>query len=139
MTQIVVQSGPDRVIIKDRLSVVRVLGPPASGATVGSGGVPTRFDKRLAPLSTSGDGSATGLLITSNPVSNGYVSVQVNGVSYEVGDGVKTEAAYFSADGGATARAISAIVSGDEMIWNGALAGFDLLNSTDRVSFDYDI
>ena len=122
----------------DTIYILLSIGPPVWKAVTGLT-VPTKLDKALIPNSTSGDGYGTALTITNTPVENGYVSVRVNGVEYTVGDGVKTTATYFSADGGTTARTIELIASGDELYWNGVVAGFDLLNSRDRVSLDYDI
>ena len=130
----------DRIIIKEQDTVIRIVGPPASSASLVSGSVPTKDDKDLVPLSTSGDGSPTGLTITTNPTGAApYVGMSANGVEYTVGDGVKTTDAYFSADGGTTAKVFGAILAGDELIWNAVIAGFDLLNSRDSINFDYDI
>jgi hypothetical protein len=68
-----------------------------------------------------------------------YVGVQVNGVSYVVGDGVRTKDCYFSGDAGATARAFGAIVSGDKLYWNGSVAGFQLAAATDKISFFFNV
>lgn len=99
---------------------------------------PTSDDKNLAPASTSGDGSATGLTITHDPVGDGYVIIRINGVQVDIGDGVKTREAYFSDDGGTTAKAFAAITIGDELIWNGVIAGFELTGGDD-CDFDYDV
>jgi hypothetical protein len=104
----------------------------------GGGGaipVPTKFDKSLgvgAP--TTGNFASTALLISAAPF--GYAGVSVNGISYAVGDGVKTKDCYFSGDGGVTARAQGAIQAGDVLYWNGVIAGFDL-NPTMRIDFFY--
>ena len=55
-----------------------------------------------------------------------------------VGDGVKTLNCYFSADGGTTAKSVSALTSGDQLYWNGTVAGFDL-DTSDVIDFDYDV
>jgi len=61
----------------------------------------------------------------------------VNGIEETSGDGVKTKSAYFSVDGGTTARAISAIVSGDTLFWNGVIAGYELSGSdSGRLFYD---
>tara|TARA_Y100000034_G_scaffold67010_1_gene80863 strand:+ start:2207 stop:3811 length:1605 start_codon:yes stop_codon:yes gene_type:complete len=108
------------------------------GGGGGGGGIPTKDDKSLVPLVTVGDNATTGITISTTPVGDGYVTVRVNGTSYELGDADKTKDCYFSVDGGATARAIAAIVVGDTLYWNGVLAGFDLA-ITDEVDLDYDI
>ena len=102
-------------------------------------GVQTVDDKELVVASdTSGDNAQTGLNITNTPLNGGYVSVKVNGVEYLVGNGVKTKDAYFSADGGTTARAFGSIVATDELIWNGNIVGFNL-ETTDRVALFYEV
>jgi hypothetical protein len=104
-------------------------------ALVVAGAAPVTSDKAQAPAATAGDDSDTGLTITSTP--NGYVQVFVNGVKYELGDGVKTKDCYFTGDAGTTARAISAIVATDAFYWNGTLSGIELVG-TDEVDFDYE-
>lgn len=147
--RIVVQGDGERIILKEspttvrvqgqESQVIRVVGPPPSTATAVGGSVPEKRDKDRSPATTSGDGSPTGLTMSVGPTgANPYVSVFVNGVGYAVGDGVKTLACYFSSDGGTTARIFGAIIAGDQLIWNGAIAGFDLLSSSDCVSLDYD-
>ncbi len=96
---------------------------------------PTKLDKNLfVATPTSGDGSATGLNLSAQPI--GYVDVQVRGVSVSVGDAVKTESSYFSADGGTTAKGIEFLAAGDQLIWNGGIAQVEILTS-DRVDFLY--
>ena len=103
----------------------------------GTGGAPTANDKGLTPLSTSGDGSQTGLTLTAVPNAASYLTPRVNGISYGLGDGVKTEESYFSADGGTTAKTLATFAIGDEFIWNGVIAGFELVGA-DIVDSDYD-
>lgn len=98
----------------------------------------TKLDVNQAPSVTSGDESPTGINITDTPANDSYPQVFVNGILYTVGDGVKTTDCYFSSDGGVTARSIEAIVAGDELIWNGAIAEFELA-VTDSVSLIYPI
>ena len=64
--------------------------------------------------------------------------VFVNGLAVRVGDGVKTKDCYFSADDGATARAIAAIATGDKLFWVGSVAGYQLA-TTDLIDFDYGV
>lgn len=100
------------------------------------GGELATADKKLTPLVTSSPGpDPTGITISGDP--SGFVSVLVNNIGpYELGDGVKTTACYFSADGGLTARNISAIATGDGLYWNGGIAGFDL-STDDRIDLIY--
>jgi hypothetical protein len=81
---------------------------------------------------------ATATTVASNNALGGYIGVRVNGVHYVVGDGTKVAVdSYFSGDGGVTARAMSAVVTGDTLRWNGSVAGFQLA-ATDRVDFEYE-
>ncbi len=83
---------------------------------------------------TVNDGdAATATTIVKGNYSDSLIVLRVNGVSYEVGDGVKTKAAYISNDAGATARAFSAVVAGDSIRWNGSIALFQL-DATDVLS-----
>lgn len=104
------------------------------GGSGGSNFELTSSDKSQTPSATSGDGSSTGLTLTSNPV--GTVHVLINGMQVGLGDGVKTDDCYFSSDGGTTAKAISALAAGDTLYWNGVLSSYDL-SATDRVDFNY--
>ena len=54
-----------------------------------------------------------------------------------LGDGVKTEASYFSNDGGTSARLIADIEAGDTLYWNGSIAGYDL-DATDDIDVGYE-
>lgn len=100
--------------------------------------VPTIQNKDQAPAVTAGDNQTTGLTIAGTPGAGSYIRVSVNGLAVKLGDGVKTKDAYFSADGGVTARAFSAIVAGDTLYWNGVIAGFNLAVS-DSVDMEYDL
>lgn len=93
-------------------------------------------DKDQSPTTTSGDEAQTGVTIASTP--DGYVLVFVNGQLQNL-TGDKLGDCYFSADGGTTARALTSIVSGDELIWNGNNAGFDLDNTNDKVTLAYEV
>src|SRR3990167_1821384 len=102
------------------------------------GGAPTSANKDMTPLVTAGDDQPTGLTMAATPVGQRFVRVEVNTNSYTVGDGVKTKDCYFSGEGGVTARAFGAIVLGDELYWNGVIAGFDL-DARGRGRFDHAI
>lgn len=102
--------------------------------------VPTASDKELTPsASGAADGVTTGLTITSTPGGDGMVDVYVNGQLVELGQGVKTADCYFSADGGTTARAISAIASGDTLYWNGVSSTIGPLLATDVIDLVYNV
>jgi hypothetical protein len=83
----------------------------------------------------STDDTDTGLSLSATPTAGGFVQVLINGVMIELGDGVKTKDGYFSGDDGSTARAHSALASGDKFFWNGS--SVFTLDTTDRVDFLY--
>lgn len=100
-------------------------------------GVQTRADYNKTPSATSSDGDTTGLTITYTPFGDGAVIIKVNGLQVNLGDGAKNEACYFSADGGTTAKASSAIAAGDTLYWMGSIAAYEL-EADDELDFVYD-
>lgn len=143
---IFVQSTSDGTTNKNRGWILTTTGAITVGTTgltwaldiESSAVVPTTSDKGRAASATTGDGQTSGLTISNTPANSGYVAVLVNGQQQVLGDGVKTKDCYFSVDGGTTARAISAIVSGDTLYWNGITSGWNLA-TTDIIDFDYDV
>jgi len=111
----------------------------ASIAIKGSAGlasaIPTSSDKAQTPASVSADNTSTTLTITATPI--GDVRVAVNGIMVDLGDGLKTKDCYFSADAGSTAKALSAIATGDTLFWNGV--SVYALDATDLVDFIYSV
>ena len=96
------------------------------------------YERDLTPLATSGNYSATGITITYTPFSDSAVDVLVNGLGLSEADGDRDSAAvYFSNDGGLTARAIADITAGDELYWNGDIAGFEL-TTDDAIDIVYE-
>lgn len=95
-------------------------------------------DKEWAALSTEDDQNppqpidealASNSSITKEPLSGSYIRVDVNGLGYIVGDGVKTKDCYFSGDNGATARSFSGankVIVGDRLYWNSIISGYTL-------------
>lgn len=100
-------------------------------------GVSTEDDLDQAPNVTSFDGAATGVFISHTPFGDSAVTVTVNGLGVNLGDGVTTSSCYFSADGGTTARAMADIEGGDQLYWNGSIAGYEL-DGGDLVDVIYD-
>lgn len=85
------------------------------------------YQRDLVPAVTSGNYSATGITIDYTPFSDSAVDVLVNGLGLSEGNGDRDAApVYFSNDGGLTAKLIADIEAGDELYWNGDIAGFDL-------------
>lgn len=68
-----------------------------------------------------------------------YAYVMLNGAEQTLGADRVTSVCFFSADGGATASTIGpggTIAAGDQLYWNGSVAGFDLA-TTDVLTFGY--
>ena len=105
-------------------------------AVVTSTGVNVKDDLNQTALVTTADEDSTGATITYTPFSDSYVSVEVNGLEVNVGDGAKDEPSYFSADGGTTAKAIADIAAGDILYWMGSIAGYEL-DETDEIDISY--
>lgn len=101
-------------------------------------GISTYVDKNINPIATAGDHAPTGITITYSPYYDSYVMVEVNGISVEVGDGSKEKAVYFSGNNGLTAVAIEEIRGGDQLIWNGNIARYDL-EVGDQVNLLYEV
>ena len=98
-------------------------------------GVNTGNDKNLSSTVTSGNNSTTGIFITYTPFADSDVAVKINGIEVNLG-GNKLKECYFSANGGTTAKAIANIEAGDQLIWNGVIAGFEL-DSLDDIDLAY--
>ena len=97
-------------------------------------GVATDVDNdKTTTGTTNGDNSPTGIFIQYTPHADSKVDVKINGISASYG---LTKDFYFSNDDGVTARAMADITAGDQLIWNGVLAGFEL-ESTDDIDIDY--
>lgn len=99
-------------------------------------GINTSVDLNKRSIETSADGDSTEIAITYTPFSDSSVAIKVNGIEINLGDGVKTEAAYFSNDGGTTAKAIANVEAGDILHWNGSIAGYQL-DATDDIDISY--
>ena len=105
------------------------------GGGLAETGVATR--EQGAPNTTTADGDATGLSIANTPFGDSDVTVTVNGLGVDLGNGVKDEACYFSGDAGTTARAIADITAGDTLHWMGSIAGYEL-DGTDEIDIKYE-
>lgn len=98
-------------------------------------GVNTGNDKNLTSTTTSGNYSPTGIFITYTPFADSDVTVKINGIEVNLG-GNKLKECYFSANGGTTAKGLANIEAGDQLIWNGIIAGFQL-DSLDDIDLAY--
>lgn len=90
-------------------------------------------------LKTTVDGSlAVSVPLQEQPV-DGFVSLLVNGLDISIGSSSKASPAYFSGDGGLTARSLTAVGGvrvGDYLYWNGTIATYQLAPS-DKLTFKY--
>lgn len=105
-------------------------------AVATAGGSISTNERDETPTNAVGDGATTGITLTSNP--DGDVRLEINGLGETIG-GNKLSAAYFSVDGGTTARALGSAIAGDQLIWNGAIAGYDLAAASDKASLLYEV
>jgi hypothetical protein len=156
--------GPSLVLTRSSGGIIEIQGSPVQGGYINSNGIvssglgtPPRLlllegigdagvttvgvatddDLDQVPNVTSSDGDATGVFISHTPFGDGLVQVTVNGLASNLGDGVTTTSCYFSADGGTTARAMADIEGGDQLYWNGSIAGYEL-DGSDLVDVIYD-
>lgn len=98
-------------------------------------GVATDVDNdKAVSVATNGNGSETGLAIQFTPFADSKVDLKINGISCNYGI---AKDFYFSNDGGITAKAMADIEAGDQLIWNGINAGFEL-EDTDDIDLDYE-
>jgi hypothetical protein len=106
----------------------------------GSGETPETgidFKEDFNPNTTTTDEDSAGVAITYTPFSGGNVTVKVNGLQVDLGNGLKDEPCYFSADGGATAKAWGSVEAGDVLYWMGSIAGYEL-EPSDEVDLIYE-
>ena len=111
------------------------LATTAYADAAGGGSSISTNEREETSAATSGNESATGITLSATPAAD--TRLQINGIG-EIIAGDKLSAAYFSVDGGTNARALGAAVSGDELIWNGTVAGYELAAS-DIVSLLYEV
>ena len=141
---------------------IEIDGTPLSGSYLNQGGAVSSFSGRVpflmmieseggggssqavgvmhkqevTPNATTADGDSTGGTITYTPFEDSDVTIRLNGLQCDVGNGAKNEPCYFSADGGTTARAIADITAGDTLYWMGSVAGYEL-DATDDLDIVY--
>ena len=124
---------------------VKVVALSAGGAV----GIPTiqrmsTDDKGWVALVTLIDGDQASInTLTNTPVDNSYIEVKVNGIEYEVGNGVITKTCFFANPatptlprGFSSGHVNGQVQTGDVLYWNGTVAGFEL-SAGWRVSLNY--
>ena len=97
----------------------------------------TKEDEEKTSSVTSGNYAQTGIFLTSKPHPSGTLVVDVNGLRATVGNAVKTKDCYFSRDTGTTALSLNVLAIGDQLIWNGVIAGYEL-DATDKIDILYE-
>jgi hypothetical protein len=104
----------------------------SSGSSSGTTEIATPVNQTMQALTTHYDGDlATNGIILHQP--QGRVDVLVNGVSIDLGI---DKDAYFSGNGGITARSRGSVQVGDKLYWNGSIANYEL-DERDVIDFDY--
>lgn len=105
----------------------------------------TTLNVGQSPLAVVGDDAPTGITVATIPSPNGdgtnegFITVFVNGIQYDPGDGVKSGVVcYFTSDSGVTAKPLDAVAVNDELYWNGSVAGFSL-SANDTVTLVYSV
>lgn len=88
----------------------------------------------IANSGTSGIYLATDTAILEENTTN--IKVDINGLSVIVGNGTINAYCFFSNDDGVSAKTYDNITQGDELYWNGDIAGYQLDNS-DLIDFIY--
>jgi hypothetical protein len=110
-------------------------GGPGTWRRVGGAGNLSHLNRRMAASVTTVDGSLACATAVGAVVGD-WIMVLVNGLSVEVGDGVKTGCnCYFSKNLGVTPTGHGAINTGDLLYWNGSTS-FQL-DGNDVVDFIY--
>ena len=88
------------------------------------------------PLVTIGDDSATGILLSATPSNYSRIEIFVNGQRQRIGNNDTSKDCYFGS-APSTPISFNSLVSGDQLYWNGIIAGFDL-STTDIVEIVYE-
>ena len=110
-----------------------------TGENIKPEGILTYQDKnKKVAISTNGAGSPTGVHITYSPYYDSYVMVEVNGISVDLGNNTKIATCYFSGNNGISTVAYEDIRAGDQLIWNGNIAGFEL-EEGDEINLIYEV
>lgn len=108
---------------------------PSLGSTTIAQG--QEYTQQETPTATSGNESTTGITLEFTPFADGSVQVFVNSVAITESYSDKTGDVYFSNDGGTTVRNVADLEAGDQLIWNGIIAGYDLTTS-DAIELVYE-
>jgi len=105
--------------------------------SVVSGSSQPVYNEFVAVLTTGDDAIVTGVTLSSTPNDYSRIEVYVNGQKQRLGDNVTTKDCYFGT-APSTPIALNNLISGDQLYWNGTVAGFDL-SSTDIIEIVYEV
>jgi hypothetical protein len=105
--------------------------------SVVSGSSQPVYNEFVAVLTTGDDAIVTGVTLSSTPNDYSRIEVYVNGQKQRLGDNVATKDCYFGT-APSTPIALNNLISGDQLYWNGTVAGFDL-SSTDIIEIVYEV
>ena len=92
-------------------------------------------DGFMAPVEAARDVSRLTQMLFDTRTPNGFEFIAKQNLLSRTA--VKTEASYFSNDGGTSARLIADIEAGDTLYWNGSIAGYEL-DATDDIDVGYE-
>jgi hypothetical protein len=115
---------------------MKLLRAVSSGGGGGGGGTVTQLlrEDKVALATVFDFDPATASVVAGTPL--GIIEVFVDGVEIEIGNAVKTKEAYFSSDGGTTAKAWGAATTGDVLYWVGSVSGYQL-DITQKIRYLY--
>jgi hypothetical protein len=103
--------------------------------TVVAGASQPVYQNITAVNTTGNDAIVTGATVTSTPNDYSRIQVYVNGQVQRLGDANIVQDCYFGSSG--TAKALANLTSGDQLYWNGNIAGFNLATS-DKIDIVYE-
>lgn len=103
----------------------------------GEVGVSVNDDKDMSPNITNTTNRASGCYITHTPFLGSSVNIKINGIDANLGNSANytVKSCYFSPNG-LIVRDLDEINAGDQLYWNGDVAGFEL-DPTDDIDFLY--
>lgn len=94
------------------------------------------YDEFIAVSTSGNDFVVTGVTLTSTPNDYSRIEVYVNGQKQRLGDNDTSKDCYFGT-APLTPIALSALSLGDQLYWNGTIAGFEL-STSDKVEIVYE-
>ena len=94
------------------------------------------YNEFSAVATTGDDAIVTGVTLGSTPNDYSRIEVYVNGQKQRIGDGLTTKDCYFGT-APASPITLNNLLVGDQLYWNGNIAGFDL-SSTDIIEIVYE-